>query len=744
MKNIIKFISLFSGAGGFQIGFENAGYKCLLASDIEKTAELTHKKNHPDLPFIRKDIRQLSSKEILKTTKNQFPDVIIGGPPCQGFSIMGDKNSSDPRNTLFESYIRLVSELKPKAFVFENVKGFKTMYQGQYFNQTVKGFEEKGYKIHFKILNAADYGVPQARQRVFIVGILPKFNFDFPDNNTDTIKNLKSFNSVNDAIKDLIKKTDSFPNHISLNHSEKVIERYKLIPEGGKLPIPEKLPKEIRRKNFGNTYVRLNGKGISSTLVPGNNAFPIHPILNRSLTPREAARIQSFPDDHIFVGNRRQQCILVGNAVAPLVACKVALNLKKSLLSNNKYKNKDLISSKTLLETKSNKSKKDIFNFIDFFAGAGGISIGLKQSGMNPVLASDFNNSVKQTHELNFPNVPFVYGDIRDNDIKKKILKKISGKKIHLVIGGPPCQGFSIFGKRRFVKTKNYNPLEDDRNDLVKKYFEYIEIIKPDWIIMENVSGILNLGGGIYIDFIEKKLKSLKYNNFDYRIINTADYGVPQKRKRFILIANKTNNLIPWPKPKYFSEPEDWQYPYRTVGECITDLSTNKSQKVIKNHIPMAHSPEIIERYSYVEEGKKMDVEKLPKKLQYAKYTGQKIKNFSHVYRRLHREEPSITLVPGHNAFPIHPWLNRLITVREAARLQTFPDSIEFCGSSKDQCIQVGNAFPCLVAQRFGEIIQKTIQNNWKPNDFSKLAIYSLLAKWYYDKKNKAHQLDLV
>ena len=154
---------------------------------------------------------------------------------------------------------------------------------------------------------------------------------------------------------------------------------------------------------------------------------------------------------------------------------------------------------------------------------------------MNAILSSDFDESVKETHELNFPDIPFVYGDIRDNNVKNEILNLTKEKKIDLIVGGPPCQGFSIFGKRRFVKTKNYNPLQDDRNDLVKKYFEYIEIINPDWIIMENVAGITNLGEGIYIDFIEKKLAQLGYSNYDYRIINTADYGVPQKKKDLFL-----------------------------------------------------------------------------------------------------------------------------------------------------------------------------------------------------------------
>ena len=143
---------------------------------------------------------------------------------------------------------------------------------------------------------------------------------------------------------------------------------------------------------------------------------------------------------------------------------------------------------------------------------------------------------------------------------------------------------------------------------------------------MENVNGILNLGGGVYIDFIKKKLNKLNYKNYDYRVINTADYGVPQKRNRFILIANNTGHIIPWPKPKYFLEPKEWQLPYRTVGEAISDLAAKSSQKHFANHVPMKHSNDITERYSYVEEGKKMDVEKLPKNFSSQNILGKKKK----------------------------------------------------------------------------------------------------------------------
>lgn len=736
-SNDLKFISLFSGAGGFKIGFENIGMKCILATDIVPEAEATCQKNS-NTPFLLGDIRTLTAEKILAATNNIKPDVIIGGPPCQGFSVMGDKQGSDPRNNLFDHYLYLVRSLKPKCFVLENVKGLKTMYKGQAFNAIIDGFSKAGYDVYSKVLNAYDFGVPQNRERIFIVGTRLEKSYSFPNSSKDDIGSLKAKETVGQALIDLDEGSKNIPNHIPLKHSEKVIARYKYIKEGGKLPSPEKLPVEIRRKNFGSTYVRLHRNHPSITMVPGNNAFPIHPVLNRSLTPREAARIQSFPDDHIFCGTRRMQCILVGNAVAPLVAANLARSIISHIESKDSGNKEDMIKKRSSTQTR--KAKNILENlkydsksptFIDLFSGAGGITVGLAKSGFNPLLSADFNKQVKETHKFNFQSLPYVHGDLSESNVRQELISKLEGKKVNLVAGGPPCQGFSIFGKRRFINTKNYEPLSDPRNKLVFTFFDYVRLLNPDWFIMENVAGFMSLDGGNFVKKLEDLVKKLGYTNYDYRVINTADYGVPQKRKRFLFIGNKTGHIIPWPKPKYFEKPRDWQLPYRTVGEVITDLSDNESIKYFHNHQPMNHSKEIKDRYSYVEEGKKMDVEKLPERLKYAKYTGQKIKNFSHVYRRLSRTEPSITLVPGHNAFPIHPTLNRLITTREAARIQTFPDDLVFMGSSKEQCIQVGNAFPPMVAQRLGEMIIKAIENNWKPGEESNLANYSMLDKWY-------------
>jgi len=719
-------LSLFSGAGGFDLGFDEENFEIICASDIWLESKDTFKKNFPHIPFILEDIRSLSIKKILKATKNRKPEIIIGGPPCQGFSVMGDKNSADPRNNLFENYVRLVKELNPKCFVFENVKGLKTMFNGRYLTSVINQFTSAGYNVYFKTLNSKDFGVAQSRERVIIFGTKLDNNFEFPKFNKKTIGKLKAYKNCGDALKDLELKGEEISNHIKLRHSDIVISRYKLIKPGLKLPPPNKLSKEIRRKNFGNTYVRLDPSTFAPTMVPGNNAFPIHPKLHHSLTPREAARIQSFPDSHFFSGSRKEQCKLVGNAVPPLMAAVIAVNVKKHL--DGLAKNNDKFYKKyTLIETtRTNVIKGKKYSCIDLFSGAGGISTGFQKTAFEVVFAADFDNSVAKTHDKNWPNVPFIHADLSEKKVFQDIKKRFGKKEIDVLFGGPPCQGFSMYGKRRFIHTKNYDPHTDKRNQLVFTFLEYVKLFKPKWILMENVAGLVNLDKGWFIKELVKDIKKLGYDNVEYKVINTADYGVPQQRKRFILIANRTGHIIPWPKPKYFLNPEDWQIPYRTVKEAISNLDTKKSYKSYKNHVPMNHNGQVIKRFSFIKEGMKLNPEDLPKNLRLSQ-TGKKIQSFSKVFFRLDRNSPSPTLVPGHSAFPIHPWLNRQLTIREAARIQTFPDSVEFMGGIGDQCKQVGNAFPPMAAEIFANYIIKAIENDWKGNAVSNLALYSLI-----------------
>ena len=334
-----KIVDLFSGAGGFQIGFEREGFEVVLSTDFDGECEQVHKKNRPNVPFLKMDIHDLTTDIIDQYIPPETNiDVLIGGPPCQGFSTIGKRVSADPekrteydpRNTLFREYIRILNYLKPKFFLMENVQGLLTRDKGRIFEEIKDTFNKTGYDFNYIVLNAADYGVPQIRNRVFFYGNRVGAKMEPPIPCCDGTDE-RPYKTVGEAIGDLANQPDDPAiNHVALKHGEINLKRYALIPEGGRLPEKD-LPKELYRKNFGNTFKRLHRDRPSLTMVPGHNAFPIHPWLNRSLTVREAARIQTFPDDYIFVGPRQKQCMQVGNAVPPLMAQCWAKDLKREL-----------------------------------------------------------------------------------------------------------------------------------------------------------------------------------------------------------------------------------------------------------------------------------------------------------------------------------------------------------------------------------------------------------------------------
>lgn len=739
VKGVPTAVGLFVGGGGLDLGFHQAGFRLLAATDVDPVAERTHQKNWPGVPFIRSDIRTLSVGEIEDATQGRRPDVIIGGPPCQGFSTLGDRLSSDPRNDLVDAFIRIVEGLRPQAIVVENVRAIVTEYKGSYRDYILSRFEAIGYNMRCEVLDAADYGVPQHRRRAFFVGFSdPRIEYSFPSPTHGP--DLQPYETVGAAIGDLQQLgPESAPNHLPLKHTEKVVRRYQFIPEGGMLPPPSELPKELRRDNFGSTYKRLHRDRPSLTIVPGNNALPVHPVLDRSLTPREAARIQTFPDDYVFEGDRRSQCILVGNAVPPKLGRVLAESIWSRILplkgEARKISSLDATTKVPAAETRRSsgngirgpkaRPKSDAPGFVDLFAGVGGFTLGFTNAGLRPILCADNSGKVARTHGENYPDLPFIGGDLSLPEIQDEIVT-VAGKRPFLVVGGPPCQGFSVFGRRRMAASQGLNPRDDPRNRLVFSFVDTAAKLQPDWIVMENVAGFASLDEGSFPDRILEELAKLGYTQAEHRILDAADYGVPQRRRRFLLIANRHGLVIPWPKKKFFENPKDYQKPYRTVAEAISDLAEESSYERFSSHVPMNHKPLQVERYARIPEGGRLDVDGLPADLRKG-YRSDQVKNFSHIFKRLDRNKPSLTLVPGHNAFPVHPWLNRTLTVREAARIQTFPDHIKFLGAREDQCIQVGNAFPPLLAELIANNILRTHKNGWVPGSVPKLARYSLL-----------------
>lgn len=342
MKKTYNAIDLFCGAGGLSYGFERAGFNILLGIDNDKKALETFEANHKNAKSICGDITKITYKNDIKDLiGDKSIDVIIGGPPCQGFSLSGPRNFDDPRNKLYLSYIRMVEEIKPRAFVIENVPGLVALFNGEVKNNIIERFTKMGYKVDCKILCAADYGVPQSRKRVVFVGTykgekdfcypLPVENIvtcemalsDLPsliDELGDEVQEYVS-KPQNDYQKTMRERSNAVYNHVAAAHSEKVQHIISLVPDGGNY---KDLPEEYRNsRNFHVAWTRFASNKPAPTIDTGHRHH-FHYKYNRVPTVRECARLQSFPDDFHFIGNKTQQFRQVGNAVPPLMAQKIA------------------------------------------------------------------------------------------------------------------------------------------------------------------------------------------------------------------------------------------------------------------------------------------------------------------------------------------------------------------------------------------------------------------------------------
>ncbi len=341
-KMKFKILDLFCGAGGFSYGLEkNSSFKTLIGVDFDEHAIKTFQHNFKDSIGIVGDLTDPNVRnEIINESKKLGINMVIGGPPCQGFSLKGKKlGLDDPRNFLFLEFVKIVEELKPEVFIIENVKQLLHAQEGYFLQQIRMRFKNLDYIINDGFLNAKNFGVPQNRERTFIIGSKSR-SVDLPKPMT-----LK-FSSVRDAISDLSYlesgegkfeseykdkpeskyqgklRAKKLYNHIATNHSDIAITKLKLVPpEGDKSSIPV----ELRGKQkFSTTWSRLKWDSVSPTIdtrfdTPSNGRNS-HPYLNRSITPREAARIQSFDDSFVFLGQKTSVCRQIGNAVPPLLA----------------------------------------------------------------------------------------------------------------------------------------------------------------------------------------------------------------------------------------------------------------------------------------------------------------------------------------------------------------------------------------------------------------------------------------
>lgn len=365
-------IDLFSGVGGFSSGFRKAGYNIVLANEIDESIAESYSKNHPETLMINDDIKNILPK--IKEYQGKV-DVIIGGPPCQGFSMAGarirtNKSSAfldDPRNYLFRHYFAVVQEVEPEFFVMENVPGMLSMSDGQIIKEIeslfmdATNFKKGPYHIFKKVLVASDYGVPQDRYRLIIFGTKKDIDIEklFDDVHREMVaKGEIVHHTIGDAISDLnwlesgegsFEQEYKIPamtqyqkdrrinstvlrNHIATKHNDVAVRRIKeLQPGGRRLDLSE--GENIKSVHSG-AYGRMRWEELSKTIItrfdtPSSGVY-IHPERTRTLTPREAARIQSFDDDFVFYGNKSSVIKQIGNAVPPLLAYYLAKVIQKA------------------------------------------------------------------------------------------------------------------------------------------------------------------------------------------------------------------------------------------------------------------------------------------------------------------------------------------------------------------------------------------------------------------------------
>lgn len=325
------YVDLFCGAGGLSLGFENSGFQNLFSLDVDSTFCKTYKRNFPSHNLINKDISQLTESEIKKIINNQSVDIVIGGPPCQGFSIAGNIGRhfiDDPRNHLFKEFARVVSIIQPKMFLMENVARLDIHNKEKTKQEILTVFSDMGYVVECKVLNAADYGVPQLRRRIIFIGRRDKGKILFPEK----IFSEKEYKTVLSAISKLPPlssgESSEIPNHVAMKHSEQMLYKMSFVKNGGNR---NDIPQEIRpQKGDVRKYIRYDSNK-PSVCITGDMRKVFHYEQNRALTVRELARLQSFPDDFVFEGNSISQQQQVGNSVPPLLATSLAKSIEEML-----------------------------------------------------------------------------------------------------------------------------------------------------------------------------------------------------------------------------------------------------------------------------------------------------------------------------------------------------------------------------------------------------------------------------
>lgn len=716
--NLIYVVDFFCGCGGISWGFANTrqshfAYRILGGIDINKVALATYARNIgaltvcQDIRSFAADPKRLSDVLGAGPLEALRPLVFVGCPPCQGFSAHRKKDDrDDPRNDLAVAFANLCKHFLPDAVVMENVPEILKGRFAGYFSHASRILENAGYNLTKEILDLSRYGVPQKRMRAVILGARgatismpqPVLPADHPLTVRQAIGHLNPLDAGGCDERD--------PFHRAPSHVERILELIKHIPPDGgdRRSLPPRIQLRCHSEvdkgatpGFTDVYGRLRWDTPSVTITaksstPSCGRF-LHPEQHRNISVREAAILQGFPQEFSFEGPFVNQYRQIGEAVPPAFARCVAWHVLD-------FFNHPKKATLPMQESKKPNKRTDRtpgVGLVDAFCGAGGLSLGFGAAGFDSLYAFDTDVSAVNTFNRSLECVAEV-SDVTGIGLVERISKAVPTKQPYVIVGGPPCQGFSQ--QRRGED-------DDGRNNLVLRYADVIAALprSPSAVVLENVTYLDSPRGEHILKEYIRLLEKIGFITFRHDL-NSADFGVPQLRRRILIVSMPERFSRRYSGPIALT-PSRWP----TIGESLHDLpdAVQNGDPSLNNHYASKEGALNKRRIMFVDMGRgRLSI---PDDLQLAchrRYGGH-----LDVYGRLDWFSLARTITGGFDSFTrgefAHPFYHRSITPREAARIQGFPDWFTFEGNKASVRRQIGNAVPPPMAFAVAKAIMKAI-----------------------------------
>ena len=739
-SSTIDVVDLFGGCGGFSYGFESlrdapVRFRACFSVDLDPHACATFEAMVGAKAY-EMDVRDLLDAKLrtklLTKHRRAAPLVVVGGPPCQGFSSHRKKDVRvDTRNSLLLVFGEIALAMEPEFIVLENVPEIFDAKHWPHFSALRALLEDAGYRVRARVYDLAAFGVPQARYRALMIARRAGRPFSMPE-----APPRRSRVTVRQAISHLPplragEASDDDPMHVAPAHTQRIVDLMASVPPDGgsrRNANTDLLPKcHDTVDGFRDVYGRLawDQPSISITAkcsTPSCGRF-VHPEQHRSITVREAALLQGFPEAFAFSGPLVQRYRQVGNAVSPtfsaLVGAHIASQMGADVVSDDPFddltapieksftssiaglKRDQVASVGTIRSVGARGRKADSLTAIDCFAGAGGLSLGVERAGFRVLHAFDADPYAVATYRNNLG--PAIQEAFAEGVDARQLLRSLDLEtgECTLVAGGPPCQGFSQ--QRRGAD-------EDPRNELVLWYADFIAAVKPLFFLMENVTYLAaSRGKEVFATFLSR-MAAAGYT-IQTAELDATDFGVAQRRCRVISIGHLRRPGLD------FRFPSPTVTAPATVRDAIGGLPTppadgNIEHPAFANHIRAKINAINAERISHVPQGGGW--KDIPEHLQLDCHKRHRGQGHVDVYGRLSWDEPARTLTGGFDSFSrgqyAHPVEDRPITGREAAAIQSFPHWYRFVGPKKIVAKQIGNAVPPLLAEALGRAIAESVR----------------------------------